>query len=306
VTAGFHLGAILLIASLGAWFGGVEDGFAPGAGPIVGLLVSLAAVALTTFAGFIPPFAADFRDRPESAAHRYARSAKPVPQRPKPAPAPEQQWTPDSSAGAAPAPAPTAGYADPNAGWNAAPTAPAEQWPGAVAPAAEPARTDSAAPSDSAPATAAYAYRPDEQSAEPTERITASDSSAAGAPAGDQGIRTEDPFAAREPIVAFGDEPTASASHDEPAVDLASSRPEEPAATEAAPPVAPEPEPFAPYWVLAPEQRPVVDLTTGAPLFDVGPTAWSLAVGEKDGGLVIRADDGRVGLLRATDGLTRG
>ena len=30
------------------------------------------------------------------------------------------------------------------------------------------------------------------------------------------------------------------------------------------------------------------------------------AVGEHDGGLVIRADDGRVGVLRTTDGLTRG
>jgi hypothetical protein len=308
VTAGFHLGAILLIASLGAWFGGLEDGFAPGAGPIIGLLVSLAAVALTTLATFIPPFAADFRDRPEAPAHRYARAAKPVPQRPKPAPAPEQPWTAGASADAAPAP--TSGYADPNAGWNAAAAAPAEQWPGAVVPVAEPDRSDVDAPVDSAPATAAYAYRPDEpvtaEHTEHAEQNVPTDSSSGGAPAADEGIRTEDPFAAREPLVAFDDEPVESGSHDEPARDQTSAERGESTVPETAPPAPRQPEPFAPYWVLAPEQRQVVDLNSGAPLFEVGPSAWSLAVGERDGGLVIRADDGRVGLLRATDGLTRG
>jgi hypothetical protein len=305
VTAGFHLGAILLLASLGAWFGGLEDGFAPGAGPVIGLLVSLAAIALTTFATFVPPFAADFRDRPEAPAHRYARAAKPVPQRPRPAPAPEQTWTPDSSADAAPAP--TAGYADPNAGWNTAAAAPADQWPGAVAPVAEPGRSDGAAPVDFAPATAAYAYRPDEPvTAEHTEQIAPTDSSTGGAPAIDEGIRTEDPFAPREPLVAFGDESNGSGSHEQSAAEETASEPEEARVPEEAPPAVPQPEPFAPYWVLAPEQRQVVDLSSGAPLFEVGPTAWSLAVGERDGGLVIRADDGRVGLLRATEGLTRG
>ncbi|RWZ51827.1 hypothetical protein ELQ90_06960 [Labedella phragmitis] len=303
VTAGFHLGAILLISSLGAWFGGLEDRFAPGAGPIVGLLVSLVAIALTTLATFIPPFAADFRDRPEAPAHRYARSAKPVPQRPKPAPAPEQQWTPDSSA----EPAPT-GYADPNAGWNTATAAPAEQWPGSVASAAEPDHGDVAAPVDAAPATAAYAYRPDEQVA-PTASSSVDTSSL------EEDIRTDDPFAAREPIVAFSDEPSANTTHDESTANTThveqvaeslSSERGEPTVAETAPPAVPQPEPFAPYWVLAPEQRQVVDLHSGTPLFEVGPTAWSLAVGERDGGLVIRADDGRVGLLRAVDGLTRG
>lgn len=310
VTAGFHLGAILLLASLGAWFGGLEDGFAPGAGPIVGLLVSLAAIALTTLATFIPPFAADFRDRPESPAHRYARAAKPVPQRPKPAPAPEQQWTSGSSAGAAAAPTP--GYADQNADWNAAAAAPAsaEQWPGAVAHTADTAhtgRTESATAPDPEPATAAYDYRQDEHvDAAPTEQIAPTAPPSDGSPAVDHEIRTEDPFAPREPIVAFGDEPMATDPRAEAAAAPASSEHEQAPVHETAAPAAPEPEPFAPYWVLAPEQRQVLDLNSGAPLFDVGPTAWSLAVGERDGGLVIRADDGRVGLLRATDGLTRG
>jgi hypothetical protein len=317
VTAGFHAGAILLMLGLGVWFGGLNDGFAPGAGPILGLIVSLAAVALTTFATLIPPFAADFRDRPESSAHPYARAAKPVPQRPKPAPEAQNTWTgPDSASGAAPAAAAATAYADPNAGWQQ--PAAADPWPGAVTPSA-PADAAAAVPAgdgfagtQSAPATAAYAYRDDRQDAtsgEPT--WSAPEANHGGTPLADATSPAEPTSEAQAPVVAFGDEPrveatapiedVGSTSGDVSAVGTVGTSPAEPVESAVSAPAA-----FAPYWVLAPEQRPVVDLTTGVPVFEVGPTAWSLAVGERDGGLVIRADDGRVGLLRATDGLTRG
>lgn len=62
----------------------------------VEVVLFLAGVVLTVFAPFIPPFADDFRHRPEAVAHPLARAARPVSPRPAPvapsvtAPAPEQ------------------------------------------------------------------------------------------------------------------------------------------------------------------------------------------------------------------------
>ncbi|WP_156138824.1 hypothetical protein [Microbacterium mangrovi] len=59
------------------------------------------------------------------------------------------------------------------------------------------------------------------------------------------------------------------------------------------------------FWALVPEQRDVVD-ATGTPLFSVGPTAWALVIEERADGFVVRHEDGRVGYLRDTSGVTRG
>jgi hypothetical protein len=59
------------------------------------------------------------------------------------------------------------------------------------------------------------------------------------------------------------------------------------------------------FWALVPEQRNVVD-ATGRPLFSVGPTAWALVIEERGDVFVVRHEDGRVGYLRDTSGVTRG
>jgi hypothetical protein len=61
-----------------------------------------------------------------------------------------------------------------------------------------------------------------------------------------------------------------------------------------------------PFWVYSPVQRPVVDEVSGATVFEIGPTAWALAIMDRGSELVLRHDDGRVGVLRNLDGITRG
>ena len=60
-----------------------------------------------------------------------------------------------------------------------------------------------------------------------------------------------------------------------------------------------------PFWALVPVERDVVD-ANGAPLFRIGPTAWALVLEERGDVFVVRHDDGRVGFLLDTSGVTRG
>lgn len=68
-------------------------------------------------------------------------------------------------------------------------------------------------------------------------------------------------------------------------------------------------EPAAPatqaFWALAPEERDVVD-EQGSPLFRIGPTAWALVIEDRGEAFVVRHEDGRVGFLHDTSGVTRG
>jgi hypothetical protein len=323
-TAGFHLGAIFLMLGLGVWFGGSSDGFAPGAGPILGLLISLAAIVFTTFAHRIPPFSADFRGRPEMEAHPFARPAKSVPQRPQPERPAQPTW--DGAQAHTAAPWPTSGPTGQGTEHDAPQTAAwtqetSEPWPGTPAaasghsgPETDQSNQDSARYGQSArpdPRTVFEADAPAVQAPDPAPSSDAWSTPGSAEPTSttaydridestirrDQAVGGETPgTAAPEPVAQFAGEPSVS----EPSVS-------EPAGDEPSTPSASGPaSPFAPYWVLAPESRTVVDMSSGSPLFDVGPTAWALAVGEHDGGLVIRADDGRVGVLRSVDNLTRG
>ncbi|MET0844250.1 MAG: hypothetical protein ABWY23_10380 [Mycetocola sp.] len=61
-----------------------------------------------------------------------------------------------------------------------------------------------------------------------------------------------------------------------------------------------------PFWVYSPAPRPVVDEVSGATVFEIGPSAWALAIMDRGSELVLRHDDGRVGVLRNLDGITRG
>ncbi|MBG6237945.1 hypothetical protein IWX78_000900 [Mycetocola sp. CAN_C7] len=61
-----------------------------------------------------------------------------------------------------------------------------------------------------------------------------------------------------------------------------------------------------PFWVYSPVSRAVVDEHSGGTVFEIGPSAWALAIVDRGSELVIRHDDGRIGVLRDLAGITRG
>ncbi|WP_231915980.1 hypothetical protein [Microbacterium karelineae] len=60
-----------------------------------------------------------------------------------------------------------------------------------------------------------------------------------------------------------------------------------------------------PFWALVPVERDVHDFD-GRPIFRIGPTAWALVLEDRDAYFVVRHDDGRIGYLHDTSGVTRG
>jgi hypothetical protein len=66
--------------------------------------------------------------------------------------------------------------------------------------------------------------------------------------------------------------------------------------------------PFAPFWFAVPAQRRLApeDDPVGAPVGELTPGIWYLAVGERAGALVAQTQDGRRGLLTDTSGIQRG
>jgi len=67
----------------------------------------------------------------------------------------------------------------------------------------------------------------------------------------------------------------------------------------------PEPQATQAFWALAPEERDVVD-DRGAPIFRIGPTAWTLVLEDRGELFVVRHEDGRIGYLHDVSGVTRG
>lgn len=59
------------------------------------------------------------------------------------------------------------------------------------------------------------------------------------------------------------------------------------------------------FWALVPEERDVVD-EIGIPVFRIGPTAWALVIEDRGDVFVVRHEDGRIGYLHDTSGVTRG
>jgi pyruvate/2-oxoglutarate dehydrogenase complex dihydrolipoamide acyltransferase (E2) component len=59
------------------------------------------------------------------------------------------------------------------------------------------------------------------------------------------------------------------------------------------------------FWALVPEERDVVD-EIGIPVFRIGPTAWALVIEDRGEVFVVRHEDGRIGYLHDTTGVTRG
>lgn len=62
---------------------------------------------------------------------------------------------------------------------------------------------------------------------------------------------------------------------------------------------------FQAFWALVPEERDIVD-EIGIPVFRIGPTAWALVIEDRGEVFVVRHEDGRIGYLHDTSGVTRG
>jgi hypothetical protein len=111
--------------------------------------------------------------------------------------------------------------------------------------------------------------------------------------AADEPVHTESP-AVEEP--AEVEEPSNDRS------ELGASAPAAAAPSVEAPPVIST----QPFWVYSPVPLPVVDEVSGHTVFEIGPSAWALAIVDRGSELVIRHDDGRVGVLRQVGGIMRG
>lgn len=233
----------------------------------VEFFLMLAGVILTAFAPFIAPFAQDFRGRPEIPAHRNARPVLPV------APRPAYVRPEPAAAEPADAEAEYTPYADDAAyGAAAAPTTP-------YAPSA-PERASDANVGASAEATSGDDYPTTVIPVDPRDTDADATRTDATLPAGERTTTTE-PTLARESFEHV-ENPTSTV---------------EPAAA-----TAPQHQAF---WALVPEERDIVD-EIGIPVFRIGPTAWALVIEDRGDVFVVRHEDGRIGYLHDTSGVTRG
>jgi hypothetical protein len=319
-TAGFYVGALFLLLGFAAWFDGNvfgrdSDVILPGPGLILGLIFSLASLVPTTFAPFTAPLKDDFAARSESPAHPLARDAAPVARRPR-------SVRPEATHGQE-----VHSYSQENTGSVQLTPADArpedfaayrrKSWSPTPAPAATETSNDLFAPLvEEEPTTVA----PREEHSTPVSDAPEQGSvlSAESAPA--PTVTSDDD----EDEVHFGDEPApvsairhvaeqetlgdADAAENQQASVAASNTPgasEQQAphgGTAATPPVVST----QPFWVYSPVPLPIVDETTGEAVFEIGPSAWALAIVDRGSELVIRHDDGRVGVLRQLTGIMRG
>ncbi|GHJ37955.1 DUF5336 domain-containing protein [Streptomyces sp. TS71-3] len=64
---------------------------------------------------------------------------------------------------------------------------------------------------------------------------------------------------------------------------------------------------FSPFWFAVPVQRPLyAEDASGAPIAELAPGTWYLAVEQRGSGLVAQTQDGRRGVLQDTTGIQRG
>lgn len=311
VSVSTYLGVTFVVLGLGQAIG---DGFgfisvSLSFGPLLGLLFSLVFVAVTTCATFIPPFAADFLGREAVDAHITARQPKPIVRAPKPAPMPGYQapMPPSQAGGYGQAPGQ---YAAP-AGHMPAPEAHASQTPTSQSPYADPSPTFSA-PSAANPVPG----QPDERPVNPAGEQLGTDATTESGDGQHGASAVPQPQSAAEQVAPSSEQAAAPAKESS---DASASGPESGGhVDDHAPGTGSAPvsasghvngassQSASPFWVWSPHPRPVVDEAGGEQLFEIGPDAWALAVEERDDALVIRHDDGRVGILTDIGGLTRG
>ncbi|SEC28600.1 hypothetical protein SAMN04489806_3043 [Paramicrobacterium humi] len=298
IAAASYLGVIIVVVGIGAAlrdaFGGwVQVSVAPGVGPVLGLVLSLALITVTTVAPLLPPFSAEFQQRTAVAAPLNARPLVALPARERPASPAAQGWPQPGG--------PQMPYGQPYAPAGHAPTGfapqpasqtplyapqpsshPASQHEPASPPAADP--QASSASSGSAEGAAAS---PDAERTAPETTELAPDVEATVV-RGPQTASAEDDIDEDDAGAPDQHRPVSASTHVNSGEDAARTTP-----------------PTGPFWVWAPEPRDVLDEATGMPVFSIGPGAWALAVDDRGSELVIRHDDGRVGVLRDIEGLTR-
>ncbi|RLQ86276.1 hypothetical protein [Mycetocola zhadangensis] len=308
-TAGFYVGALFLVLGFSAWFGGNAFGrdaevIAPGPGLILGLIFALASLVPTTFAPFTAPLKDDFARREETPAHPLAREANPVPRRPRPV-RPEAPHAPEVHS-----------YSQENTGSVQLTPADArpedfaayrrKSWTPEPIVATDDATFDpsaSASDTEGEPQTEILDSRELADASAPTPHETPvlftnsdedrddDESHLGNEPAPVSAIR----HVAEQEILgdsgATSDIGSAAASEHAPM----------PATAQTPPVVSTQP-----FWVYSPVPLPIVDETSGATVFEIGPSAWALAIVDRGSELVIRHDDGRVGVLRQLTGIMRG
>nr|WP_245325070.1 hypothetical protein [Microbacterium amylolyticum] len=288
--------SVSFIAAAYAWFDIVFS--VSGAGYVlatgwIAILVALAGVFFTVFARFVPPFQEDFVGRDEVQAHITARPARPLA---TPAPRP----VPVSS----PAPAPYS--AEHNAAAQPPFAPPAQEAPASDA--QIPDVAESSEPSTTAISLADLERDLADQAPgaqqDPTEVVPdeTGEGQAEGSSPEDE-LVPDDAGAIDAPVADEGDSGASSAPV---ATDLAERESGEQAAAQEQTLVSPEAETHQqPFWALVPAPRNVYDVN-GQQSFVVGPTAWALVLEDRGDVFVVRHDDGRIGYLYDTSGVTRG
>ncbi|PFG31441.1 hypothetical protein [Paramicrobacterium agarici] len=297
VAAATYLGLTLIVLSIGAAVGSGFGLFSASLsfGPVLGIVFSLILVALTTFGPLIPPFATDFRGREAINAHVMARPVKPVVRAARPTPAPGYgQGAPHAAPGGyAQQPAPYTQDPHQHAVSNAASAPGAYGDPSvATSPYARPQGSEggTAHVPASGPAAPLEHATP---AAEPQHDIATPDFAAESAPSdadatGPRPDTASQGSAGSDAGKPDGSQPTTAPVSASGHVNGATSRTS------------------SMFWVWSPRPRPVVDEQTRAHVFDIGPGAWALAVDDRGDSLLIRHDDGRVGVLEDVEGLMRG
>ena len=247
----------------------------------VELILMIAGVVLTVFAPLIPPFAEDFRGRPEVPAHRNARPVRRVSPRPvvaRPDRAADDDFQPYAQ-GAAPTAAGAsygAEQAGPYASENGVPYAAENSAYGT------PVVDASQAPDAGDAVTTVIPVDEAVSVPAPAESATSVEDATPAAPTATEDTPTiAEPVQSRESFEQV-ENPTSTV---------------EPAAA-----TAPQHQAF---WALVPEERDVVD-EIGIPVFRIGPTAWALVIEDRGDAFVVRHEDGRIGYLHDVSGVTRG
>lgn len=288
-----------VIAVLAAVFFFLQIVYVFSVGSLLGLLGAVALLAATTFAPYIPPFAAEFSDRPEIPAHPVARDAKPLVRVPKPVPAPGPAGAEgDRRPVGAPKPGESAPGA-PRTGQVHAQQAAAQSDGAAEARSAGAgARSESgqagagsgaaAAGAGKGPAGAAGAAGAGAAASAPG---TAGTAAGGNSPAGREVPAGEDPLPATtvNPAVQGG----APASNTEAHESISATREENENVVEA-------------FWFAVGTPRQIVDERTGLPLFMFYPGDWELGLEDRGHEFLVQDKrTGRIGVLRDLTNIER-
>ena len=236
----------------------------------VELVLMLAGVVLTVFAPVIPGISDDFSGRREIAAHRSARPIRPVTPRPARAARRASEGRPEAQ-------------------------------PAAVAYTAERHQPDPASAEQGY--TGEYGQTPTSEIGDERAEYAQEDYAAAGYAQNDDTRDGHGPNEGAPADYSRGDQLRPDGGRDDN--DLATSESWRSAETGAIEPAPAAESRQQAFWALVPEERDIVD-ERGVPIFRVGPTAWALVLEDRGEVFVVRHEDGRLGYLHETSGVTRG